>query len=81
MEKGEPARQEGVEQCPGEIMRKILGELEPRRERERSKKKTWGCTEAGAVAGSAGSRELGSVALECGSVRAVGMRVLLITVF
>ena len=34
MEKEEPARQEGVEQCPGDIIKKILGELEPRRERE-----------------------------------------------
>ena len=33
-EKEEPARQEGVEQCPGDIIKKILGELEPRRERE-----------------------------------------------
>ena len=63
MEKGEPARQEGVEQCPGEIMRKTLGEVEPRRESE-LKEEDAGCTEAGAVAGSAGSQELGSVALE-----------------
>lgn len=63
-EKEEPARQEGVEQCPGDIIKKILGELEPRRERESSKKKMRGCNEAGAVAGSAGSHELGSVALE-----------------
>lgn len=34
MEKEEPARQEGVEQCPGDIIKKILGEVEPRRERE-----------------------------------------------
>lgn len=59
MEEEEPAGQDGVEQCPGEIIKKTLGELEPRRERELKEENA-----GGAMRLTSGSHELGLMALE-----------------
>ena len=65
MEEEEPAGQDGVEQCPGEIIKKNPWGSWSQGERERpQRRKRWGCNAAEAMAGSAGPHELGSAALE-----------------
>ena len=79
MAKEEPARQEGGEQCPGEIVKKILGSWS-QGERELEQEKV-GSNEAGAGAGSAGPCELGSWCWSEGEGSGDKGRVLFITIF